>query len=134
MDALGRVAVVYGTRPEIIKLSGIVRRLGPYALVHTGQHFDATMSEDVADHVGMPVPDIRLGVGDLSRAGQIPAALGGLDTVLAAHDLPAVVVQGDTNATVAGALAANARGFHWCTSSPGCARTTGRCRRSTTEL
>ncbi|MDN3351963.1 UDP-N-acetylglucosamine 2-epimerase (non-hydrolyzing) [Actinomadura sp. DC4] len=106
------MAVVYGTRPEIVKLGGVVRRLGPYALlVHTGQHFDATMSEDVAVHVGMPVPDIRLDVGGLPRAGQISAALGGLDKILARRELRAVVVQGDTNATVAGALAANARGL-----------------------
>lgn len=103
--------MVYGTRPEIIKLGGIVRRLGPAAfLIHTGQHFDATMSDDVADHVGMPVPDLRLEVGGMPRAGQISAALGGLDEILADHDVRAVVVQGDTNATVAGALAANARG------------------------
>ncbi len=112
MDAAGKVAVVYGTRPEIIKLGGIVRRLGPRALlIHTGQHFDATMSEDVADHVGMPVPDVRLQVGGRPRAGQIAAALAGLDDVLAHAGVRAVVVQGDTNATLAGALAANARGL-----------------------
>jgi UDP-N-acetylglucosamine 2-epimerase (non-hydrolysing) len=111
MGEAGTVAVVYGTRPEIIKLGGIVRRLGPHALlIHTGQHFDATMSQNVADHVGMPLPDVRLGVGGLPRAGQISAALAGLDEILARHEARAVVVQGDTNATVAGALAANARG------------------------
>jgi UDP-N-acetylglucosamine 2-epimerase (non-hydrolysing) len=110
VDVSSRVAVVYGTRPEIIKLGGIVRRLGPQAfLVHTGQHFDATMSADVADHVGMPVPDAVLDVGGRPRAGQISAALAGLDGLLAGLDVRAVVVQGDTNATVAGALAANAR-------------------------
>jgi UDP-N-acetylglucosamine 2-epimerase (non-hydrolysing) len=108
----GRVAVVYGTRPEIIKLSGVVRRLGPAALlVHTGQHFDAAMSRDVADRAGMPVPDARLDVGGRSRGQQIAAALAGVDTLLAGHDVRAVVVQGDTNATVAGAVAANARGI-----------------------
>src|SRR5262245_33433732 len=68
--ASGRIAVVYGTRPEIIKLGGIVRRLGSYALlVHTGQHFDTAMSADVAGHVGMPKPEIHLEVGGMSRAG-----------------------------------------------------------------
>lgn len=111
MSSAGRVAVVYGTRPEIIKLGGIVRRLGPAALlIHTGQHFHGTMSDDVADHVGMPVPDLRLDVGGMPRAGQISAALGGLDEILADRNVRVVVVQGDTNATVAGALAANARG------------------------
>jgi UDP-N-acetylglucosamine 2-epimerase (non-hydrolysing) len=105
------VAVVYGTRPEIIKLGGVVRRLGPAALlVHTGQHSDATMSDEVSAHVGLPVPDVHLAVGGMSRAQQISVALGGLDDVLARHRVHAVVVQGDTNATVAGALAANARG------------------------
>jgi UDP-N-acetylglucosamine 2-epimerase (non-hydrolysing) len=98
-------------RPEIIKLGGIIRRLGPYALlIHTGRHFDATMSQNVADHVGMPLPDVRLEVGGMSRAGQIAAALAGLDEILARHETRAVAVQGDTSATVAGALAANARG------------------------
>jgi UDP-N-acetylglucosamine 2-epimerase (non-hydrolysing) len=112
LSSAGRVAVIYGTRPEIIKLGGVVRRLGRDALlIHTGQHFDATMSDDVAEHVGMPVPDVRLEVGGLARAGQIAAALRGLDDVLAGRHVSAVVVQGDTNATVAGALAANARGL-----------------------
>jgi UDP-N-acetylglucosamine 2-epimerase (non-hydrolysing) len=111
MGSAGTVAVVYGTRPEIIKLGRIVRRLGPHALlIHTGQHFDATMSQNVADHVKMPLPDVRLEVGGMPRAGQISAALAGLDEILARHETRAVVVQGDTNATVAGALAANARG------------------------
>lgn len=106
-----RVAVVYGTRPEIIKLGGVVRRLGPAALlVHTGQHFDQAMSDDVSSHVGLPVPEVHLSVGGMSRAQQISSALGGLDRVLTEHEVHAVVVQGDTNATVAGALAANARG------------------------
>jgi UDP-N-acetylglucosamine 2-epimerase (non-hydrolysing) len=107
----GRVAVVYGTRPEIIKLGGIVRRLGSSALlVHTGQHFDVTLSEEVSAQVGLPIPDVRLAAGGRSRGRQIAVALGGLDDVLARHQVHAVVVQGDTNATVAGALAANARG------------------------
>ncbi len=110
--AAGQVAVVYGTRPEIIKLGGVVRRLGPSALlIHTGQHFDASMSANVADHVRMPEPHVRLAVGGLTRAHQISAALAELDGILERHPVGALVVQGDTNATVAGALAANARGI-----------------------
>jgi UDP-N-acetylglucosamine 2-epimerase (non-hydrolysing) len=108
----GRVAVVYGTRPEIIKLGGVVRRLGTSALlIHTGQHYDPAMSGRVAGPVAMPVPDVLLEVGGRSRAQQIAGALGDIDHVLAGHDVRAVIVQGDTNATVAGALAANARGL-----------------------
>jgi UDP-N-acetylglucosamine 2-epimerase (non-hydrolysing) len=112
LSAAGRAAIIYGTRPEIIKLAQIVRRLASCALViHTGQHFDAAMSEQVAENVGMPDSDLRLDVGGMSRAGQISAALSGLDDILARHDVRAVIVQGDTNATLAGALAANARGI-----------------------
>lgn len=107
-----RVAVVYGTRPEIIKLAGLVHRLGPRALlIHTGQHFDAPMSADIADHTGLPEPAVHLAVGGLSRARQVSTVLGELDEVFTTRHVAAVVVQGDTNAVLAGALAANARGI-----------------------
>ncbi|WP_051362567.1 non-hydrolyzing UDP-N-acetylglucosamine 2-epimerase [Amycolatopsis thermoflava] len=106
----GGVAVVLGTRPEIVKLAGIIRRLGPKArIVHTGQHYDEAMSDVFFTELGLPLPDVRFAVGGATRAGQIAAALEALDLLFAEVTPAAVVVQGDTNATVAGALAGNAR-------------------------
>lgn len=104
------VAVVLGTRPEAIKLAGIVRGLGDRAwVIHTGQHYDAVLGGDVLADVGFPAPHVHLAVGGSSRGVQIGAALQELDAHLAEVAPAAVVVQGDTNATVAAALAANAR-------------------------
>lgn len=107
---VGSVAIVFGTRPEAIKLAPIVEALGPAAcVVHTGQHYDANMGSNVLDDVGIRRPEVALGVGGSSRGRQIGDATSKLDAQFCLHRPAVVVVQGDTNATVAGALAANAR-------------------------
>ncbi|MGA8209941.1 MAG: UDP-N-acetylglucosamine 2-epimerase (non-hydrolyzing) [Nocardioidaceae bacterium] len=106
----GSVAVVLGTRPEIIKLGELVRLLGPAArVVYTGQHYDDRLGPRFFTELGLPAPDVVLSVGGTPRAQQIGGAVVSLDRHFAEHPPRAVVVQGDTNATVAGALAANAR-------------------------
>ncbi|MFE6233597.1 non-hydrolyzing UDP-N-acetylglucosamine 2-epimerase [Cellulosimicrobium sp. NPDC057862] len=106
------VAIVLGTRPEMIKLAEIARLLGPQARVfHTGQHYDENMSSAVWQALGIPEPERVLNVGGLSRAQQVAAAVADLDEIFTEHPPAAVVVQGDTNATLAGALAANAHGI-----------------------
>jgi UDP-N-acetylglucosamine 2-epimerase (non-hydrolysing) len=103
------VAVVLGTRPEIVKLAGVIRLLGRRSrIVHTGQHYDSTMSDLFFEEMGLPQPHVRLEVGGRTRAGQIAAALGGVEVNFRQDRPRAVVVQGDTNATIAGALAGNA--------------------------
>jgi UDP-N-acetylglucosamine 2-epimerase (non-hydrolysing) len=103
------VAVVLGTRPEIVKLAPVVRRLGGAAfVVHTGQHFDEEMSGVFFREHGLHDPQVRLTAGSRGRAAQIAHILAGLDELFAARRFEAVVVQGDTNSTLAGALAANA--------------------------
>ncbi|QGN58688.1 non-hydrolyzing UDP-N-acetylglucosamine 2-epimerase [Nostocoides sp. HKS02] len=105
------VAVVLGTRPEIVKLAPVIRRLGDAAfVVHTGQHYDASMSEVFLREHGLADPQLRLGAGGYGRAEQISHMLLGLDRLFAEREFVATVVQGDTNSTLAGALAANARG------------------------
>jgi UDP-N-acetylglucosamine 2-epimerase (non-hydrolysing) len=107
---VGSVAVVFGTRPEAIKLAPLVKALGPAAcVVHTGQHYDANMGSDVLADVGISRVAVALGVGGSSRGRQIGDATSKLDAQFCLHRPAVVVVQGDTNATVAGALAANAR-------------------------
>lgn len=112
----GRIAVVAGTRPEIIKLAPVIgqieRRFSPgrAMVVDTGQHYDQAMSGQFWRELGC-FPEVRLQGGGMSRAGcigSLTVALGGL---LAGMRPDAVVVQGDTNSTLAGALAANAEGI-----------------------
>lgn len=105
----GRVAVVLGTRPEVIKLAGIIDLLGPRALVvHTGQHYDPSLAADVFTEMGLAPPQVQLHVGGSSRGRQVGDALTELEELFRTEQPAAVVVQGDTNATLAGALAADA--------------------------
>ena len=102
------IAVVLGTRPEIIKLAGTVRLLGHAArIVYTGQHYDPELSGIFFDEFGMPRPDVHVGIGAERRGTQIGRATAGLDELFADDRPLAVVVQGDTNTVTAGALAAN---------------------------
>ncbi|GAA0328944.1 non-hydrolyzing UDP-N-acetylglucosamine 2-epimerase [Streptomyces blastmyceticus] len=106
------VAVVLGTRPELVKLTDLVRLLGPAAhLVHTGQHYDEELSGRFLTELGLPEPTFLTGIGGQPRAVQISAALAQLDELFTTEPPLAVVVQGDTNAALAGALAANSRGI-----------------------
>jgi len=111
-EAARRIAVVLGTRPEIIKLAGIIDLLGDAAqVIHTGQHYDDTLSGTFFAEHDLKPPAVQLQVGGLRRGAQIGRAVTDLDELFAEEPPAAVVVQGDTNATVAGALAANAAGI-----------------------
>jgi UDP-N-acetylglucosamine 2-epimerase (non-hydrolysing) len=104
------VALVLGTRPEIIKLAHVIRLLGPAAVVlHTGQHYDQGLSGTFLDAFGLGEPHAYLGVGGRTRGQQIGLAVQALDDQLAELRPSALVVQGDTNTALAGGLAANAR-------------------------
>ncbi|GJF30919.1 hypothetical protein KNE206_36190 [Kitasatospora sp. NE20-6] len=111
-DQVGDVAVVLGTRPEIIKLASVIRGLGRRArVVWTGQHFDADLSDRFFDGFGLPRPHLRIdGVGGTGRGAQIGTMISAMDRLFAADTPHAVVVQGDTNSTSAGAQAAHYRG------------------------
>jgi len=104
------IALVLGTRPEVVKLAHVARLLGDAArIVHTGQHFDRTLSTDFLTDLGVGDPHVQLSVGGGTRGWQIGEATRQLDEHLGADPPLAVVVQGDTNAVLAGAIAANAR-------------------------
>jgi UDP-N-acetylglucosamine 2-epimerase (non-hydrolysing) len=108
----GSVTFVLGTRPEIVKLAPLARLFGERARVaYTGQHYDAKMSEVFFNECGLRMPDATLEVGGYTRAEQIGAGLSRLDGCFAVGAPNVVVVQGDTNSALAGALAANARGI-----------------------
>jgi UDP-N-acetylglucosamine 2-epimerase (non-hydrolysing) len=108
----GGIAVVLGTRPELAKLAPVVRELsGRVRLLHTGQHYDTQLGGTSLRELGLPHPERVFQVGGLSRTAQIAAAALELDTLFAEDPPNVVVVQGDTNATLSGALAANGRGI-----------------------
>ncbi|MEZ5321957.1 MAG: UDP-N-acetylglucosamine 2-epimerase (non-hydrolyzing) [Microthrixaceae bacterium] len=106
-----RIAVVLGTRPELIKLAPVVHRLGDRAMVvHTGQHFDDNMSRAFLQQLRLGEPQLHLSVGGATRGAQIGRATEATERFLLDERPDAMVVQGDTNSGLAGALAANATG------------------------
>lgn len=106
------VLLVVGARPNFMKVAPIQRALEHAApdtrlvLVHTGQHYDEQMSSVFFGELGMPQPDVFLGVGSGSHAEQTARALVGLEEVIIDERPDLVVVAGDVNSTLAGALAA----------------------------
>lgn len=109
------IAVVLGTRPEIIKLAPVIDRLGPdVRIIHTGQHFDEEMSGQVSSDLALPPVTLNLGLGGAGRGAQLGSMITALDRELDAHPPAAVVVQGDTTSALAGALAANAHDIPLC--------------------
>lgn len=103
------IVVALGTRPEIIKLAPIIRLLGDQArVVHTGQHYDTTLSKVFFDAFGLDEPSHRLEIGGETRATQIGQATARIGQHLSEQPAAAVITQGDTNTTVGAALAANA--------------------------
>ena len=104
-----RLAIVLGTRPEMIKLAPIIRAMRDRVLVvHTGQHFDANMSGFFLDQLHIGQPDLLLEVGGATRGSQIGQSLIAIEQFLITEKPAAVLVQGDTNSALAGGLAANA--------------------------
>src|SRR5712671_6804425 len=80
-------------------------------LVHTGQHYDAKMSDVFFQDLGMPDPDVHLGVGSGSHAQQTAKVMVEVEPVLAREKPDVVVVAGDVNSTIAVALVASKMGF-----------------------
>jgi UDP-GlcNAc3NAcA epimerase len=104
-----RFVSVIGARPQFIKaapLSAELRKRHEEFLVHTGQHYDENMSDVFFRELDIPPPDRHLNVGSASHGAQTAAMLQGIERVLDEVKPDAVVIFGDTNSTVAGALAA----------------------------
>lgn len=109
-----RLLTVIGARPQIIKAAAISRAVkNHYAgqieekILHTGQHYDANMSQVFFDELGIPAPDYNLGVGSGSHGVQTAKMIEGIEKVLQSEHFDGIILYGDTNSTLAGAVAAS---------------------------
>jgi UDP-N-acetylglucosamine 2-epimerase (non-hydrolysing) len=109
-----KIAIVVGTRPEIIKMAPVVRacqaREVPFLLLHTGQHYSFEMDGVFFQELGLPDPHHNLEVGSGSQAYQIGAIVSGFEPLLARERPDVLLVEGDTNSVLAAALAAHKMG------------------------
>jgi UDP-N-acetylglucosamine 2-epimerase len=104
-----KIVSVVGARPQFIKaaaLSRVLRSRHDETIVHTGQHYDPQLSDIFFAELDLPAPDYHLGVGSDSHARQVARMLEGVEEVLLKERPDRVLVYGDTNSTLAGALAA----------------------------
>jgi UDP-GlcNAc3NAcA epimerase len=114
MSAELRVLTVVGNRPQFVKaaaVSHVLRAVAREVLVHTGQHYDHDLSQVFFDELGIPRPEHRLDLGGGSNTAQTARMLAALEELLAAERPDVVLVYGDTNSTLAGALAATQNGI-----------------------
>ena len=110
MERSGRtVLTVVGNRPQFIKAAAVsahLRERAEEVLVHTGQHYDPELSDVFFEQLEMPAPDRELGVGSGSHSEQTAAILTRLEPLVAQIEPGALLVYGDTNSTLGGALVA----------------------------
>ena len=105
-----KAAIILGTRPEIIKMSPVIRELEhqelDYFILHTGQHYSYSMDRLFFEELNLPEPKYNLDVGSGTHAEETAKMLTGVETVLVKEKPDIVLVEGDTNSVLAGALAA----------------------------
>ncbi len=107
-----RILTVVGARPQFVKAAAVSRAIALRAgrieerIVHTGQHFDREMSDVFFHEMGIPEPAYNLGIGGLSHGAMTGRMLERLERVMVDERPAAVLVYGDTNSTLAGAIAA----------------------------
>lgn len=109
-----RLLTVIGARPQIIKAAAISRAVKEHfdgvieeRILHTGQHYDTNMSQVFFDELGIPTPHYNLGVGSGKHGEQTAKMIEGIETVLLSEHFDGVILYGDTNSTLAGAVAAS---------------------------
>lgn len=104
-----KIVTVVGARPQFIKaaaLSRVLRNEHHEVLVHTGQHYDPNMSDIFFDDLGIPKPDYNLGISGGTHAQMTAKMMIAIEEVLLKEKPDALLVYGDTNSTMAAALAA----------------------------
>ncbi|MEM6644785.1 MAG: UDP-N-acetylglucosamine 2-epimerase (non-hydrolyzing) [Bacteroidota bacterium] len=104
------ICTVVGARPQFVKAAAVSQAFQRHgvkeSIVHTGQHYDANLAQVFFDELNIPPPVVNLDVRSGTHAAQTGAALVGIERFLMKRDVDAVLVYGDTNSTLAGALAA----------------------------
>ena len=105
-----RLGIVLGTRPEIIKLAPVIEELRSRSLdhyvIHTNQHYDWDLDAQFFEELELPAPDLNLNVGSGPHGAQTAKMLTAIESAIEEQELSHVIVQGDTNSGLAGALAA----------------------------
>ena len=109
-----KILTVIGARPQIIKAAALSRTIKTHfsgrieeKIVHTGQHYDENMSQVFFNEMGIPAPHYNLNVGSGSHGSQTAAMITGIEKILLEEKPHALVLYGDTNSTLAGAVAAS---------------------------
>ena len=106
-----KIATILGTRPEIIKMAPIIDEISKRGIdqivLHTGQHYDKEMSDNFFRDLEIPTPDYNIHVGSGTHGKQTGLMMKGIEEVLLDEKPDIVLVQGDTNAVLAGALVAS---------------------------
>lgn len=106
-----RITTVVGARPQFVKAAVVSRALEKFGLeeviVHTGQHYDANMSALFFEEMQIPLPKYNLEISNLNHGAMTGRMLEGIENILVAEKPDMVLVYGDTNSTLAGALAAS---------------------------
>ena len=105
-----KIVSIVGARPQFVKAAAVSRKLRQSHeefLLHTGQHYDYLMSGGFFDGLELPKPQLNLGIGSGSHGAQTGAMLKAIEDVLLSERRDSVLVYGDTNSTLAGALAAS---------------------------
>lgn len=109
-----KILTIIGARPQIIKAAALSRAIKngfsdkiEEKILHTGQHYDNNMSAVFFEEMGIPQPDYNLNVGSGNHGAQTAKMIAGIEDVLMSEHFDALVVYGDTNSTLAGAVAAS---------------------------
>ena len=103
-----KIMTILGTRPEIIRLSGVIRLLDQYSehtLVHTGQNYDDRLSRIFFEELEVRAPDVEMGVRAVSFAGQIGQILEKSDELFLKHRPDRLLILGDTNSGISALVA-----------------------------
>jgi len=115
MSSKAKIHLIAGARPNFMKIAPLWKALAAHGgfttrFVHTGQHYDPALSDQILRDLGLPDPDFSLGVGSASHAAQTGSTMIRYDEVLNEDPADLVVVVGDVNSTLAAALVAVKRG------------------------
>lgn len=109
-----KIVTIIGARPQIIKAAALSRAIRTHyadkireVIVHTGQHYDDNMSQVFIDELGIPQPDYNLNIGSASHGVQTAGMITGIEEILLKEKPDFLVIYGDTNSTLAGAIAAS---------------------------